>query len=236
MLEKNKYSLRNITNPQITKYIDQKYKPINQKLWRMRLDSESKYIPIIQRDVETMLISYLFSSKPKKILELGTAIGYSSIVMADTMEKLNQDCEIVTVERNPVMIELATENIKASSYEDKITIIDNDAIKALDSLVESVATSSINAFDFVFVDAGKSHYMEFWERIEKIVKPGGIVFCDNIFMRGMTVDSAYDIHDKHRTSIKRMREFLDYLMGIDSIHTTLLPVGDGVTVSYFKEN
>lgn len=231
MLERNKYSMRNITNEKVTEYIEQRYIPINQKLWRMRLDAEDKYIPIIQRDVETLMISILNILKPKNILEVGTAIGYSSVVMAKTVD----DSKIITMERAPEMIEKAVETLTDFQVEDRVKILVGDARENMDLLRDQCLKGEQEKFDFVFIDGAKSHYLEFWHKLKDQVKPGAIIFCDNVLMRGMTVDNSYDIRDKHRTNIKNMREFLDYITGLKDVQTSILPVGDGVTISYIKE-
>ena len=171
--------------------IDKKFKPQDDQLWELRLEAESKYIPIIQRDVENFLISLIRISAPRKILELGTAIGYSSMVMAKVLREIHMENEILT------------QGKKVSEGE-----------------------------GFKFIDAGKSHYLKFWQEAVKIVKKGGIIVCDNVFMRGMTVDSSYDIHRKHKTSIRNMREFLDYIIELENVHTSILSIGDGVSLSY----
>lgn len=238
MLEKSVYSLRNITNDKIIKYIDDKFIPQNQFMWRTRLDSENRYIPIIQRDVETFLVSILYSSKPKKVLELGTAIGYSSMVMANVLKNIYEDFAITTIERNQDMIKMAEKNIKEQGFEEKIEIIQEECVQCLKKISQNIKHLGTedeiekSKFDLIFIDAGKSHYLEFWKYAMDIIKKGGIIICDNIFMRGMTVDSAYDLYDKHRTSIKKMREFLDYINGDDNSYTSILPIGDGVSISY----
>ncbi len=248
MMEKSAYSLRNITNDKIINFVDKKFKPQDDQLWELRLEAESKYIPIIQRDVENFLISLIRISAPRKILELGTAIGYSSMVMAKVLREIHMENEILTqgkkvsegegfkiqtIERHPQMLELANENIEKLGYEEEIEILCGDCLeimKKLSGLSESGNNES--GYDFIFIDAGKSHYLKFWQEAVKIVKKGGIIVCDNVFMRGMTVDSSYDIHRKHKTSIRNMREFLDYIIELENVHTSILSIGDGVSLSY----
>lgn len=230
MLEKNTFSMRNITNEKVTEYIERKYSPINQQLWRMRLDAENKYIPIVQRDVESMLINYLNILRPMEILEVGTAIGYSAITMSETVP----DAHIVTLERSEEMFRAASENIGKFGKEDSIELMYGDAMESLKALKEQVKAGERKPFDFVFIDAGKSHYQDFWNEIIEMVHPGSVIFGDNILMRGMTVDNKFDPKDKHRTNIKRMREFIDLITGDERYQTALLPVGDGVTISYIR--
>ena len=230
MLEKNTFSMRNITNEKVTEYIERKYSPLNQQLWRMRLDAENKYIPIVQRDVESMLITYLNILRPARILEVGTAIGYSAITMSETIP----EAKIVTLERSEEMYQEASSNIEKFHKGDAIEIMFGDALESLRTLKEQVKAGQIDTFDFVFIDAGKSHYQDFWNEIIEMVHPGSVIFGDNILMRGMTVDNKFDPKDKHRTNIKRMREFIDLITGDERYQTALLPVGDGVTISYIR--
>ena len=222
--------MRNITNERVTEYIEQKYSPLNQPMWRMRLDAENHYIPIIQRDVESMLINYLNILKPKTILEVGTAIGYSAITMSETLP----EATIVTLERSPQMAEKARENFTKYNKNEKIQLMYGDAIESLIDLKEQVKSAERETFDFVFIDAGKSHYLDFWNQVIEMIHPGSVIFCDNVLMRGMTVDNRYDVRNKHKTNIKNMREFIDAITGDERYQTTLLPVGDGVTVSYIR--
>lgn len=227
----NNYSMRNITNDAVTAYIDERFRPIDQKMWRTRLYAEDKYIPIIQRDVEGLLVSLLHLHKPKRILEIGTAIGYSGSVMAKTLP----EAHIVTLERSEDMLKAAYENFKLFETEEQMEVYEGDAREALDKLVMEVESGQRELFDFVFIDAAKSYYLEFFQKIRRMIKAGSVIVCDNTLMRGMTVDDAFDPKDKHRTNIRNMREFMDYITGLKDVHTSILPVGDGVTISYIKE-
>ena len=107
-------------------------------------------------------------------------------------------------------------------------------MESLITLKKQVKCGERDPFDFVFIDAGKSHYTDFWNEVIEMVHSGSVIFADNVLMRGMTVDNKYDIHDKHRTNIKNMRAFIDTVTGDERYQTTLLPVGDGVTISFIK--
>lgn len=230
-MDKDSYSKRNIIHDDVTDYMERKFRPINQPLWRMRIEAENKYVPIIQRDVESLMIAMLNALKPSHILEIGTAIGYSLSVMAETLP----ECKIISLEKNILMCQKAVQNIKDFGYEDRVKIVRGDAKKSLLMLSEEVKQGIKAPFDFVFIDASKSHYKEFWDIIMKMIKPGAIIMCDNVLMRGMTIDDAYDVNGKHKTNIRKMRAFLDYITCLDNADTAILPVGDGVTVSYIKE-
>lgn len=231
MTEKDSYSKRNIINDDVVDYMDRKFRPVNQKLWRMRLDSENRYVPIMQRDVESLMITYLKTLRPSEILEIGTAIGYSLTVMAETVP----ESHIVSLEKDLLMYKKATETVEQFGLEERVSIIRGDARKSLVSLKEEVLDGKRRPFEFVFIDASKSHYREFWDIIMDIIRPGSIIMCDNVLMRGMTIDDSYDIYNKHKTNIRKMRAFLDHITGLGYADTAVLPVGDGVSVSYIKE-
>ena len=127
------------------------------------------------------------------------------------------------------------ETVEKFGLSDRVEIIRGDAKKSLLSLREEVLSSKRNPFGFVFIDASKSHYREFWDIVMEMVKPGSIIMCDNVLMRGMTIDDSYDIYNKHKTNIRKMRAFLDHITGLGYVDTAILPVGDGVSVSYIKE-
>lgn len=234
MIEKSKYSLGNITNEKVTKYIGERFEAVDSELFNLRIQSEKSCIPIVERDVESLLISCLYAHRPRRILELGTAIGYSSIVMAKALKDIGTDVNIITLERDEEMVQIAKSNIIKFGCEKEITVVEGDAISILKALSKGICGGDGEKFDFVFVDAGKSHYLEFWQQVKSILKKGGIVFYDNVLMRGMTVDSSYDTYNKHKTSIRKMRLFLDALNEDTDIHNSILSVGDGVAISYKK--
>ncbi|MEG0292208.1 MAG: O-methyltransferase [Anaerovoracaceae bacterium] len=217
--------MKNITNKKITDYTDSLFKGLNKKFNDLRIYAEENNIPIIQKETESLLISILQMTRPKNVLEIGTAIGYSASVMAEIIN----DAKIITLERSEFMYDAAIKNIEDLGHDENIDIIFGDAREELEILAQNSSS-----FDLVFIDAAKSHYMKFWEEIRKMTKSGSIVICDNVLQRGMTVDSVYDTHDKHRTNIKNMREFLEYITSLEDVHTSILAVGDGVSISYIK--
>lgn len=173
-------------------------------------------IPIMKLESKEFIKSLLKIYKPKKILEIGTAIGYSSLVM----EKYS-NADILTIEKSSDMYEIALSNFK--KYNKNIKIINEDAIKALNELEQG--------FDFVFVDANKAHYKDYFNRVnDDLLINGGIIVCDNILFRGEVTND--DLVEKRQiTIVKRLRDFLSYITDLDGIHTSVLPIGDGITVS-----
>lgn len=213
----------NITNEKVNEYINSFYKEIDNQLLELRQECEEKGIPIILKETESFLISMLNIIKPKKILEIGTAEGYSSVMMARTLK----DVKIETIEKSKKAFDCAKKNIEKLKLNKEIRVALGDPSEEALVLIE-------NHYDLIFIDAAKSKYMEFWEMSIKKSKPGTVIICDNVLMRATIVDESYDTSRRFRTSIKKMKEFLDYIMNLEGVQTSIIPVGDGVSISYVK--
>ena len=160
--------------------------------------------------------------KPLRILELGTAIGYSAIIMHDAA---GCNPHITTIERSEEMIKYAKENIKAYGLEDKITIEAGDCLEVLEKLEEP--------YDLIFMDAGKGHYNHFLPHCLRLLKDDGIIIADNVLFRGMV---ATDDLVKRRkiTIVKRMRTYLDMVSQDENLITSVIPMGDGIAITRRK--
>ncbi|MBU5484948.1 O-methyltransferase [Clostridium sp. MSJ-11] len=174
-------------------------------------------VPIIQKEVRKFLEVILNIKKPKKILELGTAIGYSSILMA--MNRKEQ-CKITTIDRDETMIELAKKNIEKYGYSDNINIIQGECLEVLEKLDDK--------FDFIFMDAGKGHYNHFLPHCLRMLNEDGIIVADNVLFRGMIASDDL-VKRRKITIVKRMRNFLEEVSGDDFL-TSIIPMGDGIAV------
>lgn len=214
--------MSNIVNDAVEEYIRKTLKPSEGLLNELEVFAKEHEVPIIHKEVSDMLKVILDVKKPKRILEFGCAIGYSSIFFAKT---LNEDVEIITTERNPIMITRAKENIKRAGLEDKITLLEGDAMESVENLEGN--------FDMVFIDAAKGHYQKFYDAVIDRVNPGGIIVSDNILYKGMIASDEFVIRRKI-TIVKRMRKYLDYICSLDNVDTSIIPIGDGVAISYLK--
>lgn len=179
-------------------------------------------VPIVHKEVSELLKVLLKVQKPKSILEVGCAIGYSSILFAST---LGADVEIITVERNEKMIEKAKENIKLAGLENNITILEGDAEEKLKEVD--------GEFDMIFLDAAKGQYQLFYDMVIDKLKVDGLLISDNILYKGMVAHDDFVIRRK-KTIVKRMRNYLDYICTCNYLDTSLIPIGDGVALSYKK--
>lgn len=212
--------MSNIVNDKVENYIRETLKPSQGLLRDLELYAEENSVPIIHKEVADLLRVVLKLKRPKKILELGCAIGYSSLFFADV---LDGDVEIVTTERNPIMLERAQDNIKKAGMEDRIKILVGDAEETLKDLE--------GTFDMIFIDAAKGHYKMFFDMLIGKLNHGGIVISDNILYKGMIASDDYVVRRK-KTIVKRMRTYLDYICDLEGISTSLIPIGDGLAISY----
>ncbi|WP_455104779.1 O-methyltransferase [Peptostreptococcus sp.] len=212
--------MSNIVNDKVENYIRETLKPSQGLLRDLELYAEENSVPIIHKEVADLLRVILKLKRPKKILELGCAIGYSSLFFADV---LDGDVEIVTTERNPIMLDRAQDNIKKAGMEDRIKILVGDAEETLKDLE--------GTFDMIFIDAAKGHYKMFFDMLIGKLNHGGIVISDNILYKGMIASDDYVVRRK-KTIVKRMRTYLDYICDLEGISTSLIPIGDGLAISY----
>ena len=184
---------------------------------REALDS---YVPIIRKEMQSFLKLLLAMQKPKRILEVGTAVGFSAILMA---EYNPYPCEIVTIENYDKRIPIARENFARAGREGQITLIEGDATDVLKTLDEP--------FDMIFMDAAKGQYIHFMPDILRLLKKDGVLVSDNVLQDGDIIESHFVVTRRNRTIHKRMREYLYELTHNEELVTAVLPIGDGITVS-----
>ena len=176
-------------------------------------------VPIVQKETGVFLEFMTSMKKPKKILELGTAVGFSSILM---YESAGVEPDIVTIERDEKMIEMAKVNLDRFNLRDKIKIEQGDCLEVLERLDDK--------FDLIFMDAGKGHYNHFLPHCLRLLKDDGIIVADNVLFRGM-VASQELVNRRKITIVKRMRTYLDLVTQDESLITSVIPMGDGIAVT-----
>lgn len=183
------------------------------------------FVPIIRPEMGSLLKVLIALKKPTRILEVGTAVGYSSILMAENMPK---GCTITTIEKYEKRIPIARENFKRAGYEDRITLIEGDAIDVMKSLE--------GTYDMIFMDAAKGQYINFLDDVMRLLSPGGMLISDNVLQEGDIIESKYGVVRRNRTIHMRMREYIYALTHMDGLVTSIIPIGDGITLSVKKEN
>ncbi len=200
------------------KFIIDLIKDEKEPAFTIRKYGEAHNIPIIPKDTASILRTILEINKPVRILEIGTAIGYSAAVLAET-ESVK---EIVSLEKYEPWAKIARENFDEYNLNEKVTLVMGDAKDTIQSLE--------GQFDLIFIDAAKGHYLEFLKLSEKKLRVGGVFICDNVLFKGMLADKSKFVKRKI-TIVKRLKKFLTFICNSDAIQTSILSVGDGLSIS-----
>lgn len=178
------------------------------------------FVPIIRKEMQSFLKVLLAIKKPKRILEVGTAVGFSAILMS---EYAPEDCRITTIEKYEKRIPIARENFKRAGREDKITLIEGDALEVMKGLTE--------CYDFIFMDAAKAQYITYLPEVLRLLAPEGVLVSDNVLQDGDIIESRFAVERRNRTIHSRMREYLYELKHHPQLLTSIIPLGDGVALS-----
>lgn len=180
-------------------------------------------VPIIRKEMQSFLKTMMVMNKPKQILEVGTAIGFSALLMAQFAPI---DCHITTIEKYEKRIPIAKENFEKFQKSSQITLLEGDATDILRQLD--------GTYDFIFMDAAKGQYIHFLPDILRLLKTGGVLLSDNVLQDGDIIESRYAITRRNRTIHARMREYLYTLKNHPQLETAIVPLGDGITLSVKK--
>ena len=181
-------------------------------------------VPVIRREMQSFIKTLLAMKKPKRILEVGTAIGFSTLLMC---EYGPSDLKITTIENYEKRIPIAKENFKKAGREEQITLLEGDAGEILKTLSET--------YDFIFMDAAKGQYINWLPDVLRLMEKGSVLVSDNVLQEGDIIESRYLVERRNRTIYKRMREYLYELTHNPILVTSVLPVGDGAAVSIRQE-
>lgn len=200
-----------VVYPEVTTYVEA-YGGISE-LSELENYAKTHFVPIVTKDAASFLKFMVMTSKPKRILELGTAIGYSALLMA-----LHSKAQVVTIERDPKMRELALENIKHYGFASRIDVVNGECQNYLDEAKEK--------FDFIFIDAGKSHYQDYVRGALPLLNKEGIILCDNVLYKGKVVKE--EVERKHRTNVVNLKAFIVDIFSREDLTASLLTVSDGM--------
>ncbi len=187
-----------------------------------KIAHEIEHWPIIKPEVADFMKVLLSLVKPSQILEIGTAVGYSSILMSDCLDK---NGHITTIERFPHMADQAKANIKNAKLQDKITLLEGDAVQLLPTLNDE-------SYDVIFMDCAKGQYIHFLPECKRLLKNGGLLITDNVLHKGTVARSRYLIDRRQRTTHSRLREFLWTITHTPDFTSSVIPIGDGIALSY----
>lgn len=233
-----------IVNENIVHYINSLETALPPHIQSIMKEAMDDQVPIIRRETMGLLKFLLIARRPKRVLEVGAAVGFSSIFMS---EYLSEESTIVTIERMEERIKKAKENIRATKKEQVITLLEGDASVILEEMVSrnkshidnsygQVDNKTLegikgNGFDFIFMDAAKGQYLNFFPYVMELLNVGGMLVTDNALQDGTVAKSRFGVTRRDRTIHTRMREYLYTLTHMDELNTVVLPVGDGVTIS-----
>lgn len=209
-----------INSERMTTFLNSFYRPLTPFLENLAEEASGNGVPIIRKDVQNFIRVFLQEKKPEAILEIGTAVGFSAILMAAYTP---ENTKITTVEDWEPRIPIAHENFRKSGFEDRITLIRGDGGEVMKGLQ--------GPYDFIFMDAAKGQYLNFLPEVTRLLPIGGILISDNCLQDGDLLESHYIVERRNRTIYRRMRDYLFALTHSDDFETTILPIGDGLTVS-----
>lgn len=188
---------------------------------REALDS---YVPIIRKEMQSFLKLLLSIQKPMRVLEVGTAVGFSALLMS---EYLPDGATITTIENYDKRIPIARKNFERAGKEHMITLLEGDAQEVLKTLE--------GEYDFIFMDAAKGQYIHFLPDVLRLLRAGGLLVSDNVMQEGTIIESRFGVERRDRTIHARMREYLYVLKHHEALITSIVPLGDGVALSVKKE-
>ena len=187
-------------------------------------EAKADLVPVIRREMQSFLKVLLAIHRPLRVLEVGTAVGFSALLFC---EYGPENMQVTTIEKYEKRIPIARENFRRAGRENQITLLEGDAADILKELQES--------YDLILMDAAKGQYIHFLDDVLRLMKPGSVLVSDNVLQGGDIIESHYAVERRNRTIYKRMREYLYELKHNDKLLTSVIPLGDGVTVSVRKD-
>lgn len=212
-----------IVNDRIVAYINSLDCGNSLLLNEIEMEALAQKVPIIRKEMGNFLKVLIALKQPKSILEVGTAVGFSSILMSENMPK---DCHITTIEKYEKRIPVAKANFARAGKEKEITLLEGDALEILKELKGS--------YDFIFMDAAKAQYIHFLPEVKRLMADNGLLISDNVLQEGDIVESRFGVTRRNRTIHARMREYMYALTHDDDFITSIVPIGDGVTLTVKK--
>lgn len=218
-MEKNEMMDRPIVDKKVVSYLRTQQRQFTGIVQTLEQYANERKIPIIPHET-ALFLDFLFGQlKPKYVLEIGAAIGFSGILMA---QHVQEDGHLTTIDRFDVMISRAKENIVKAGLSDKMTLLEGDAKDILPMLTQQ--------YDVIFMDSAKSKYIEFLPYCINVLKKGGLLLVDDIFQGGTVLDEIETIPRRSRTIHRKLKQFLAVINNHPQLKTTILPLGDGVAI------
>jgi len=205
----------------ISSFIKSYIKDDEGELGKIYLDAIRDRVPVMRRETRELLKTQLIMKKPMQLLEIGTAVGYSSIYMSNY---LAEGGSITSIELDEQRVEIANSNIKRLGKDEVIQVLQGDAYEVLKTLPD-------DTYDFIFMDAAKGQYINYYSDVMRVAKSQSVIVSDNVLQDGDVLQSHYTVDKRNRTIHDRMREYLYTITHDDRLDTAILSVGDGVAIS-----
>lgn len=216
-----------IVDERIVSYINSLNTGDDEIVETIEKEARAAGVPIIRNETKEWIRTMLLITKPKRVLEVGTAVGYSAIFMS---RYLPEDARIITIEKWKPRVEQAIINFKRAGVSDRITLLEGDAADILVKLVEECYSDGYG-YDFIFMDAAKGQYINFLPNIIRLLNDNGVLISDNVLQDGEILDSKFVVERRNRTIHGRMREYLYELKHNEYLDTSIIPLGDGIALS-----
>lgn len=220
---------KDITNEAVTDYLTNFYKPLTPELGELRTACEAEPVPIILRETEDFLNTFMDVTRPGSVLEIGTAVGYSAMFFAEKISQyITPDAPcVVTIEKDGETYERAKKEISALGYDSLIECYNGDGEECIDKMKDKMGGVR---FDLIFIDAAKSHYKRFLEASLKVLSDDGVIICDDTLFQGRPALEGEIPPRKHRTNTLALREFNEFVKTDPRFSSTHLAVGNGLTI------
>lgn len=212
-----------VTDERLASFINSFNTDYDEVITSIRKEAEENRVPVIRREAGEFIKMLIMMNKPKRILEIGSAIGFSAIFMSRFLE---DGAHITTIENYQPRIEEAKKNIGRAGAQDVITLLEGDALEILPGLS--------GEYDMVFMDAAKGQYGSFFKDAIRLLREDGILLCDNVLQDGDVLESRFAVTRRNRTIHSRMREYLYELTHDPELETAILNIGDGMSLSIKK--
>ena len=213
-----------IVDERMVTYIRSLERPENPVIEAIEQEALESFVPIIRKETQSFLKVMMLMNRPARVLEVGTAVGFSAILMS---EYLPEGSRITTIENYEKRIPIARNNFKRAGKEEQITLIEGDALEVMKTLE--------GPYDFIFMDAAKGQYIHYMQEAVRLLADGGILMSDNVLQDGDIIESRFAVERRNRTIHSRMRDYLYELKHSNVLETSIIPLGDGVALSIKKK-
>lgn len=213
-----------IVDERMVTYIRSLERPENPVIEAIEQEALENFVPIIRKETQSFLKVMMLMNRPARVLEVGTAVGFSAILMS---EYLPEGSRITTIENYEKRIPIARNNFKRAGKEEQITLIEGDALEVMKTLE--------GPYDFIFMDAAKGQYIYYMPEAVRLLADGGILMSDNVLQDGDIIESRFAVERRNRTIHSRMRDYLYELKHSNVLETSIIPLGDGVALSIKKK-